>query len=307
MLKGLRTSVIVLLGLVLGLFAALPLAWHGTRKGADSLIHNVGRAVAEVEIRQQAMADQVLRLQALLGAYGAAVEPDLFEDVQDERSRLAGDASLDGKLLRVQRLEETLLRVERRTIQAGAADSRLRRAFAYGDFARVWEQQKRLLVREQMDVEDAVDEVNRLLARWPASVLLRYQSVGAFLRGSLGDVLGNAGFLFRLGLDWFGYGVRKAAALVGQQDPPEPPKWKRPKVVVEPAYLAPLRPPVFLADAPLPENQVNEIQFTREPGVDYADVNVGEDPAVLENRHAPGPYSAPLPTVQKTVDYRGRN
>lgn len=306
MLQGLKTSVAVLLGLLLGLAVALPLAWFGTRKGADSLVHNIGLAVAAVERRQQAMADQALAFQPVLLAHRAGVEPDLFEDLQDERSRLAGDASLEGKLLRVQSLEEALLRVERRWAQAGAADARLRRSFEYGEFGRVWERQKRLLVREQMALEDAVDELNLLLARWPASVLLKYRTVGALLRGVFGDVLGNTAFLARLSLDWTGYALRRAAALVGQQDPPEPPKWDRPAVKAEARYVDPLHTPVFLAGAPLPEDDVNELQFTQEPGVDYADVRLGEDPAVLENRHAPRPFSAPLPTVQKTVDYRGR-
>jgi hypothetical protein len=305
MLQGLKTSVAVLLGLIIGVAAALPLAWHGTRKGADSLVQSVGNAVAHVEHRQQAMADQALRLQPLLRAHGAPVEPDLFDAVQDERSRLAGDASLTGKLRQVQALEEALLRIEKRWQQAGSDDARLRSSFAYGEFGRVWEKQKRLLVREQMRVEDSVEEVNRILTRWPASTLLRYKTFGGLLRGIFGDVLGNVSFLMRLSLDWAGYAMRKAAALVGQQDPPEPPQWERPKAKVEAAYLDPLRPPVFLAYAPLPEDQVDELQFTQEPGLDYSDVQLDADPAVLENRHAPKPYTMPQPTVQKTVDYRG--
>jgi hypothetical protein len=285
MLQGLKTSVAVLLGLIIGVAAALPLAWHGTRKGADSLVQSVGNAVAHVEHRQQAMADQALRLQPLLRAHGAPVEPDLFDAVQDERSRLAGDASLTGKLRQVQALEEALLRIEKRWQQAGSDDARLRSSFAYGEFGRVWEKQKRLLVREQMRVEDSVEEVNRILTRWPASTLLRYKTFGGLLRGIFGDVLGNVSFLMRLSLDWA--------------------QWERPKAKVEAAYLDPLRPPVFLAYAPLPEDQVDELQFTQEPGLDYSDVQLDADPAVLENRHAPKPYTMPQPTVQKTVDYRG--
>lgn len=305
MLQGLKTSVAVLLGLMLGLILALPMAWFGTRKGADRLVANVGQAVAAVETRQQAMADQALKFQPVLQAHRAGVEDDLFEDVQDERSRLAGDASVQGKLIKVQALEEALLRIERRWLQAGQRDARLARSHAWGEFGRTWEKQKRLLVREQMQVEDSVEEVNHLLAKWPASVLLKYKTFGALLRGIFGDVLGNTAFLARLSLDWAGYGMRKAAALVGQQDPPEPPKWERPKAKAEARYLDPMNPPVFLADAPLPEDDVDELQYTKEPGVDYADVAVGADPAVLENRHAPEGFKPAVPTVQKTVDYRG--
>lgn len=305
MLQGLKTSIAVLLGLGLGLVLALPLAWFGTRRGADSLVRNVGHAVAVVEARQQSMADEALRLEPLLKAHGVRVEHDLFEAVQDDRSRLAGDATVQGKVQKVQALEEALLRIEQRWAQAGEQNARLRSSFAWAEHGRVWEKQERLLVREQMDLVDSVAEVNQLLARWPASTLLRYRSFGGLLRGIFGDVLGDTAFVMRLSLDWAGYALRKAAALVGQQDPPEPPKWQRPKPKAELAYLDPMAPPVFLASAPLPEDQVNELQYTHETGVNYADVNVGEDPAVLENRHAPAPYQATTPTVQKTVDYRG--
>lgn len=303
MLQGLKTSVAVLLGLIIGLIAALPLAWYGTRRGADSLMHNVKASIEAVERRQQQMADQALGLQPLLRAHGIKAEPDLFEDIQDERSRLAGDASLEGKLLRVQHLEEALLRTESRFLQAGRSQRRFAQSFAFGDYARTWEKQKRLLVREQFEVEDRVAEVNGLLARFPASVLLRYRTVGALLRGVFGDLIGNTSFLLRLGLDWAGYGMRRAAALVGQQDPPEPPKWEPPKAKAEAAYLDPLHPPVFLAGAPVPEDEVDELQYTRET-VNYADVEVGKDPAVLENRLAPKEYEAARPTVQKTVGYQ---
>jgi len=305
MLQGLKSSVAVLFGLILGLIAAMPLAWYGTRRGADSLVQNVGKTIEAVETRQQQMADQALGLQPLLRRYGIRSEADLFEHIQDERSRLAGDASLEGKLQRVQYLEEALLRTEERFDQAGARDARFRKSYAFGDYARTWEKQKRLLVREQKNVEDSVAELNSLLDRFPASVLLRYRTVGALLRGIFGDVLGNTAFVLRLSLDWLGYGMRKAAALVGQQDPPEPPKWEKPKAKVEAAYLEPLHPPVFLAGAPVPEDDVDELQFTRET-VNYADVEVGKDPAVLENRHAPRDYEAVAPTVQKTVDYTGQ-
>jgi hypothetical protein len=304
MVQGLKTSVAILAGLLLGLAAALPLAWYGSRRGADALVHNVGHAVEAVELRQQAMADQALRLQPMLLTWRVPVESDLFEAVQDARSRLAGAVRVSEKLLRVQDLEESLLRIEERWRQAGAANSRLARSYEWSEWGRVWEKQKRLLVREQFAVQDAVEEVNRLLVTPPAAWMLKYKSVGALLRGTFGDVLGNTAFLFRLSLDYLGYGMRKVAALVGQQDPPQPPQWDRPKVGKEEAYLAPLRPPVFLAGAPLPEDEYEELQYTSEPGVDYADVKVGADPAVLENRHAPAPFSAPTPSVQKTVDYR---
>ena len=69
----------------------------------------------------------------------------------------------------------------------------------------------------------------------------------------------------------------------------------------------PLNRPVFLADAPPPEDDYQEVQFTRNVAQNYADVELGEDKAVLENRDAPKPYASVLPQPQKTVVYNGAN
>jgi hypothetical protein len=307
MLSGLKTSAVVLAGLLLGFLASLPLAWYGVRHGADALATNVAQAVAAVEGRQQAMADQALRLQPMLARFGVTRDPDLFEAVQEQRSRLAGEASLREKLERVQTLEEALLRVERLTEQSAASDARLGRQEAFSEDRRIWEKQKRLLVREQYAVQDRVAELNGLLGRWPASELLAYRTFGALVRGLFGDVFGNVAYLGRLSLDWVGYWARRAAALRGQQAPPDPPKWQRPAPEMAEAYLLPLNRPVFLADAPLPEDEYHEVQFTHQVKDKLADVELGDDEAVLENRHAPAGYEAPTTKPQKTVTYSGAN
>lgn len=302
MFDGLKTSVAVLIGLVIGAILAMPLAWHGTRLGADSLHHNIERALEQVEVRQQEMADQALKLEELLVSKGSRDGSDVFEQVMDTRSKLAGVAPLEEKLAAVQELEQALLLSEKVWEQAGAKP-RVRSSFYYGEHGREWEKQKRLLVKEQEALVSSVVELDKLLNTWPASVLLGYKSVGAMINGLLGDVVGNAAFVVRLGLDWVGYAARKAAALTGQQAPPEPPKWERPKAAKRIGYMDPLVPPHFLADAPMPENDYRELQFTRE-GTDYADVELGEDKAVLENRHAPEGYKIVLPQPQKTVTYK---
>jgi len=307
MLSGLKTSAVVLVGLLLGFLVSLPVAWYGVRRGADGLVSNVEKAVTTVEGRQQAMADQALRLQPVLTRFDVTRESDLFEAVQEQRSRLAGEAALRDKLERVQTLEEALLRVERLCEQSGASNARLAHWEPYREHRRVWEKQKRLLVREQFELQDQVAELNGLLGRWPASVLLAYKSFGALLRGLFGDVFGNVAYLGRWSLDWVGYWARRAAALRGQQAPPHPPKWDRPVAELAEAYLLPLNRPVFLADAPLPEDDYNELQFTHEAAADYADVELGTDKAVLENRHAPKDYVAPSSQPQKTVTYNGVN
>lgn len=302
MFDGLKTSVAVLLGLVIGALVAMPLAWHGTRLGADSLHHNIERALEQVEGRQQEMADQALQLEELLVSKGDREGSDVFEQVMDTRSKLAGVAPLEEKLAAVQELEQALLLSEKVWEQA-SAKPRVRSSFYYAEHGRNWEKQKRLLVKEQETLVNSVVELDKLLNRWPASVLLGYKSVGAMINAMLGDVVGNTAYVMRWSLDWVGYWARRAAALRGQQAPPEPPKWERPKGVKRIGYMDPIVPPHFLADAPVPEDDYREVQFTRE-GTNYADVELGEDKAVLENRHAPEGYKIVLPQPQKTVTYK---
>jgi hypothetical protein len=302
MLNGLKTSIAVLLGLILGALVSLPLAWTATRRGADALVHNIEKSVAVVEERQQAMADQALRLEPLLVSKGWHEGSDIFEKVQEARSVLAGQAPLRDKLANVQELEQALLLSEKVWEQAGE-NRALAASYYYAEHGRMWEKQKRLLVREQMELLDSVHELNSLLQHWPASVLLGYKSVGAMINAFLGDVMGNITFTIRVGLDWLGYGVRRLAAVTGQQAPPETPKWERPKAKAAVAYIDPMVPPHFLADAPLPEDQYREVQFEAE-GENYADVDVGEDKTVLENRHAPDKYKLVLPKPQATVTYK---
>lgn len=307
MLSGLKTSAVVLAGLLLGLIIALPLAWLGVRRGADSLVANVERSVATVEARQQAMADQALLLEPLLRQYGVTRDADLFDTVQDQRSHLAGEAALRDKLERVQQLEQALLRIEKLWIQAPREAPRLLNSEPWREHGRTWELQKRLLVREQMEVVDSVEEANRLLKRWPASFLLSHKSVGAILRAVAGDISGYVTYMVRWGLDWIGYWARRLAALRGQQAPPQPPKWERPKAQLVDPYMLAFDRPVFLADAPLPEDDYQELEFSREGQQELADVELGQDKAVLENRNPPDPYHPVLPTPQATVVYSGRN
>jgi hypothetical protein len=62
-------------------------------------------------------------------------------------------------------------------------------------------------------------------------------------------------------------------------------------------------PPHFLAAAPPPEDDYRELQYAREER-DYADVEVGEDKAVLENRGGAEGYKIVLPKPQTTVTYK---
>jgi len=309
MLNTLKTSVTLLLGLLLGCLIALPLVWYGSRLGADSLLTNVWNRLSAVQDRQQAMADQALKLQPMLQRFGVFAGSGVFKDIENERSLLAGDASLGGKLEHVQRLEEALLRSELVWAQAGRGDARLAAWPPFQDYGLVWEQQKRQLVSEEARLSDAVDELDGLIVRWPLSLLLAHQTFAGLTGGMVTDAGGEALFVVRVGLDWVGYGLRRLAALVGQQAPPPPPDWgaMRPVPVDEPGYVEPLTRLVFLADAPLPEGDYKEIQFTREVAANYADVELGADKAVPENLNPPAPYAAPTPTPRLTVVYSAPN
>jgi hypothetical protein len=309
MLDSLKTSLLVLVGLVLGCLLAIPLAWFGTRTGADSLLQGVRNTLSVVENRQQAMADQALRLQPMIAQFGSVPDADVFKDIEDRRSELAGASNLPDKLEGVQKLEEALLRGEQVALKAGRKLPSLGAWEPYQEDGRIWERQKRMLVREQRDLKDSVDELDAMVVRWPLSLLLAHKSVTGLLGGLLGDAWSNTGFLTRLSLDWLGYSLRRMAALVGQQAPPEAPQWggKQALVLVDDAYITPLAPMIFLADAPLPEDDYNELQYTQASPENYADVELGEDKAVLENRNPPAGFAAPVPQAQKTVVYSGTN
>ena len=303
MFDGLKTSMAVLIGLILGVAVAAPLAWYGTRLGADSLAHNIDRNVLAVEERQQAMADQALKLEELLVEKGYNDGAAVFAQVMDARSRLAGLASTQvaEKLAALQALEQTLLLSEKVWEHAGK-DAQVRQSYYYAEHGRLWEKQKRQLVVEQQDLIDSVSELNHLHARWPASVLLGYKTFGAMVNAFFGDVTGNLAYFVRLGLDWVGYGARKLAALTGQKEPPDAPKWERPKAAVTEGYMDPLVLPRFLAAAPPPEDSYDELQYAHETP-NYADVDLGKDKPVLENRSAPEGYQIVLPKPQATVTY----
>jgi hypothetical protein len=307
MLSGLKTSAVVLAGLLLGFCLAVPLAWMGTRRGADTLAMNVANAVAAVQDRQQAMADEALQLQPLIQRYGVTRDEDLFTKVQAERSRLAGESGLREKLERVQLLEEALLRVERLQVQSGQELRALRDSEEFQAYGRTWEKQKRLLVREQLGLEDSVAELNHLLLRWPASRLLAYQSLSSLAHGLLAELKADAAYRWHWSLGYLGYLWHRVLARVHGQPQPAAPAWAPPADTEVVAYLRPLNRPVFLADAPLPEDDYQEVQFTHNVAQNYADVELGEDKAVLENRDAPKPYAPVLPKPQKTVVYSGVN
>jgi len=273
------------------------------------LRHNVARWIAVVEDRQQSMADEALQLQPMLVRFKAAGDSEVFRDIQNERSLLAGDSSAVGKLDHLQRLEEALLRSEKVWALSGS-NRRLAAWEPWAEHGRLWEQQKRLLVREQSALVGSVDEFNGMLARWPMSVLLAHSTLMGLAGSLVSDAWQNTLFLARVGLDWTGYGLRRVAALVGSQSPPAPPVWNHRQMVHladDVAYAQALPTLVFLAGAPLPEGDYKEIQFTREVPADYANVDLGADKAVLENRGAPASYKAVAPKPQLTVVYSAPN
>ncbi len=305
--ETLKTSAAAVLGLALGLTAAFLLAWYGSRAGADAIRHNVWKHVLAVQTRQESMADEALSLEPMLKGFGALRHRGVFAEVERQRSLLAGDPTLQGKLEHEQWLEEALLRSEKVWAQSGR-----HRALAHyepwADYGRVWELQTRYLAVEERGLAESCREFDGLLSTWPLSLLLAHRTFGGFTGSLLRDSWDGVLFVVRVGLDWVGYDLRRLAALAGHEAPPPKPHWAfahplRRIPADELPYVSLLARPVFLVDAPLPEGDYPEVQYTREVPANYADVNRGEDQPVLENRTAPAAYRAPVPKPQMTVVY----
>jgi len=231
MFDGLKTSVAVLIGLLLGVAVAVPLAWHGSRLGADSLRHNIDRDLASVEQRQQAMADQALSLEELLVKKGYHKDDQVLRAGDGPaRSRLAGVAPLEQKLEAVQALEQALLLSEkslgtRRRGQSRSLELLLGRARPHVGEAEAEPGQRAGVAGEFRG--GAEPAAGHMAGLDPAGL---QDLLGPAWSGtSFGDVFGNLSYGARWSLDWLGYAARRLASLRSQEKPPEPPKWERPK------------------------------------------------------------------------------
>lgn len=301
MLDRFKTLLMSLLGLGIGAVLGLMVLWMGTQRAARTLHHNMDVALGTVIERQHSMADLTMDLEKLLPRLGLLSDKQVFKDVEERRARLAGAGAFEDRLILAQDLERSLL-LSGRYWQEISSKPQAKVSIAFKQHGILWGKSLRLLVREQIGVEDAVQEYNRSLTSWPGTWVLQHKSFYAMVAGGVSGVWHKTQFMVRLSLDYAGYYFRKTAALVGQQEPPKPPtmEYKAPEAKAK-GHNAISRP-FFLAGAPLPESEYPEIQYNEDD--EYrADTDVGEEKPVLEEGRLRGP-APKLPSPQKTVTYK---
>lgn len=313
MFKRFLSALIVLLGLLLGAALSLPLAWSAARRGADSQRDRVLKALEAVQQRQSSMVDQGLRWQAQLAGRGWRRDGAVYASLVDLRGRLAGEDSLEERLLLVQHLEEPLLRAAAARERGAAAEPELARSEEWQSEGRAWEQQQRYLVREQAALQENVERLNAYRGRWPISTLLACPRMRDAWRAlALAGLRRPAAWLrpaeaaeeglrrlpaaLAAGLDKFA----ERAGDLPWWDPAGLPAAQRPEAGW--SYLPPLGRLVFLADAPLPEDELPELQYDRSSR-DAAQQERGEQKVEPDNRRGRHGYKIVSPTPQKSVDY----
>ncbi len=301
MLDRFKTTLMIFLGLGLGAVLGSMVLWTGTQRAARTLHHNLGEFLSTVIERQNSMADMSMDLEKLLPRLGLKIDRPVFKEVEERRARLAGAGSTEEKLVMAQDLERSLL-VSGRYWTELSSRPQAKASITYKTHGILWGKSVRLLVREEMALEDAVQEYNRALTSWPGTWVLTHRSFYDMISTSVGGVWHKTQFMVRLGLDYAGYYFRRAASLVGQQQPPQPPviHYQAPHIK-ERAFQMVSRP-LFMASAPLPESEYREIQYNEDD--EYrADTDVGEEKPILEEGRLRGP-KVTVPQPQKTVTYK---
>jgi hypothetical protein len=291
-----------LLGLLIGILVTLPLFWLGVRKNVGALRHRAEVSFVQVERRQQTMADESLRLEKKLADLGWSKRKAGFVKVELLRSRLAGYAEIEDKVEISQDLEAALLEVEKSWEQACKQSSKIAKHPSVVEFGLTWSQLKRYLVDEELDFVDEVHAYNHVLRSWPVPTVVGYRSFGGLARAMLLDLRENKSWMLSQSLAWTRWSLSWAVSKVRGRALPERPAMRQPKKLdLDPLYTT-LPEPLYAAKAPRPEEDYSEIQYNRSY-LDMADVETGEDKAVLENKYVQ-PYAAPVPTIQKTVTYK---
>jgi hypothetical protein len=287
------------LGLLLGIVLALPLFWFAVKMNIGSMYRNTQGSFEQVVRRQQAMADTALDLEKRLMKLGYKGKRAAFAHVEIERSKLAGDFELSDRIELTQDLEGALLEAEDAWKLAPKA---LAKDPFVHQFGLTWMPMKRYLVSEEDDFGKRVADYNDVLKKWPVAMVIGHRSFAA-MAGSLVIALRDQiGAWLRQGLSWIVWACKAAWAKVTGAELPEKPK-ALPMAPPSPdALFSPLPLPAYVAEAPKPEEDYEEIQYSHEmPSM--ADVPVGGESPVLENQYRPD-YQAPVPKVQRTVIYK---
>jgi hypothetical protein len=302
MFDRLKFSASALVGFCLGVALALPLFWIGVKSSVGSLEEATHRAFARVQARQQNMADECLRLEQTLAGLKLKFSRRDFADVELLRSRLAGSGDFEDQIEVSQQLERALVNVETQYKGIMASQPRAAADAFCRKFGLDWDPLKRYLVDEEFHFSSAVKEYNRVLHTSPVPWVVGHPSFGACLVALAEEMRLRLGEDLVQGLAWLKYFPRLGwAKISGAAQLPEPPKPLPVAPFAVDALYAPLPEPVYVAEAPLPEEDYPEIQYDRQ-APDMADVEKGGEKAVLENATAK-PYAAPIPTIQRTATY----
>jgi hypothetical protein len=302
MIERMRTGVSGLIGLAIGIALALPLFWVGVRRSVGALRHQAYDAFGVVEGREQGMADECLKLEQRLAGLGFRDHKKDFARVELLRSRLAGENDFEEKLELSQHLERAMLNVETAYDQTKEASDLAASNPFVKQFGLDWLLNKRYLVDEERTFSIAVKHYNEVLERWPVPAVIGHKTFSGLLRAMTYEIFTRGFIWLGQGARWLAYGIRWLWATLLGNIAPEPPLPLEKAPLAEDALYQPLPQPLYIAEAPVPEEDYPEIQYDRD-APDMADVEVGQEKAVLDNKRPPA-YAAPVPTVQKTATYR---
>jgi hypothetical protein len=304
MFNRLKFSASALLGLALGICLALPLFWIGVKRGVGELRDGAQSAFGAVELRQQNMADEALRLEvSLKNAKVRLPSVEDFAKVELLRSQLAGSGNFEDKIEISQELERALVNVETLFSQTMAKNPKAAASAFCRDFGLNWQPMKRYLVDEEYHFSNAVRAYNSVLASSPVPFVVGHRTFSSLLSALVREARERAGLYLKQALLWAKFAPRWLWAKISNASVmPEKPQPMAPTPYTPDALYAPLPEPFYIAQAPVPEEDYPELQYDRTAPA-MADVEVGQQKAVLENGTV-APYAAPVPTIQRTATYR---
>lgn len=303
MFDRLKFSASAITGLALGILLALPLFWIGVKSSVGAMHANAEKAFAEVDRRQQNMADEALRLEVNLKNHKVRAPRADFAKVELLRSRLAGSGDFEDKIEVSQELERALVNIETIYTQTMQNSEKAAGSAYIKEFGLNWGPMKRYLVDEEYRFTDSVKAYNSVLLTMPVPYIIGHKTFGALLSSLVKELRERIGQYFKQALAWIKFvpkyiwaKIRKEAVL------PEKPAPLPKRPFSADALYAPLPQPFYIAQAPVPEEDYPELQYDRN-APNMADVEVGQQKAVLDNAAAE-PFAAPVPTIQRTATYK---
>jgi hypothetical protein len=268
--------------LVVGLALGLVISYFGLNfifaKGLELLRRDAFEHFAIYEDQAIAMADDSLKLQPLLAGLGWRGSSPVFADIEKSRARMAGALDFTEIVRGGEDLEKALMDSARLWKEVGAKDKKISANFYWQEWGRQWNDQVRYLVKAEGEAGQGIDQYNRFLARWPVSLIAKGFTVKQALPKPTPQVERiRKGFALSLGRFWFGVRpvpVKESAG--GGSSPDSHPKAAEPAVHYEALMV-----PQFVARAPLPEEDYDEVQY-REDMPSMVPLSKGEEPPLLD-------------------------